>query len=221
MAAFGYLVCVPNPESHWMPDIAAIGAKRAEATGWIYRHPALPENVSRPQAKGAPRRVLVATGGGGNAETAAALKSELDSVIRSARALADRPLWVDQAAGPRMPMEAALSQADELLDADSQLNEIFADYDLVISTAGYNSTLELAALDIPVLLVPILRTLDDQSARSRHWGPQLGLAHEAGKPDRSAEWIARALAAGARRAPLGVDPRGAARCAALISELLP
>ena len=214
------LVCVPNPVDHWMPDVSAIGATRVEATGWIFRQ--LPRLVKTPPAAsaGGQVRILVSSGGGGNADTAAWFKAEVDAILGAARQKSSRTLQVTQVAGPRMAAGALLTGADDILDAGSHLNEYFDQYDLVISTAGYNSVLELAILDVPVLLVPIDRSLDDQSLRSTKWAKSMGKSHHAGKIADTADWIAQMLSRPTRRAPVMLDGHGAMRCAQLIQELL-
>lgn len=67
-------------------------------------------------------------------------------------------------------IEAALAQADRLLDPCHSLNEVFRDADLVISTVGYNSVLEMVTKDTLTLLVLIPGSIEDQVARSIQWG---------------------------------------------------
>jgi predicted glycosyltransferase len=215
------LVCIPNPGDHWLPSKDDIGAKRIEAVGWIFR--SAPNAASdRPRGtSGAKRRVLVASGGGGTDETADWFKSEIDQVLSSARILCPALIDIVQAVGPRLPENAILDEADECIQAGSDLNQLFSQFDLVISTAGYNSVLELAGLDVPVLLVPIARGLDDQSARCTDWAPKLGNTHVDGNYIQSAHWVSDTLESRTRRAPVPLDPSGHIRCADLILGLVP
>jgi predicted glycosyltransferase len=212
------LVCVPNPADHWLPSCADIGAKRVEATGWIVRKP----DTTRPvlSVAGKRRRVLVASGGGGNAETAELFKHTADAIIKRAREEFGADFHAAQALGPRVSENGLLDEAQEYVNAGSHLNTLFAQYDAVISTVGYNSVLELAALDVPVLLVPIGRTFDDQALRARTWASKLGAAHDDGATEDSARWLADTLLAGKRRAPVNLGADGAEVCAKLILELL-
>lgn len=213
------LVCVPNPADHWLPSVDALRAKRIAATGWIFR--TLPQSAKhRPRLLNQLPTVLVASGGGGNNETAAWFKREMDTVIVQARTLSPMRIHVAQAVGPRLGSDSLLTQADEHVHVGSQLNETFAQYDAVISTVGYNSVLELAQLDVPVLLVPILRSLDDQMARARGWAATMGFAHEEASISASAQWLAATLQHGKRRTPCNLDSAGAATCAHQIMGLL-
>lgn len=213
------LVCVPNPVGHWMPAVGAIAAKRTAATGWIFRP--LPSR-STPQlraVRGEPS-LLVASGGGGSAETAAWFKREVDAVLGRVRQLCVSPFRVVQAVGPRLGKDALLAEADQHLNVGPHLNAEFARHDAVISTVGYNSVLELAQTDVPVLLMPILRSLDDQAARAEGWAPMMGHAHDEANREASAQWLADQLRSLNRRAPCALDDHGAETCARLILESL-
>ena len=84
----------------------------------------------------------------------------------------------------------------------------------VISTAGYNSVLELATTDTPTLLLPIPRSIDDQDARVRLWSPRLG--PPSGDP---VPWLAETLATRRRRPPVDLGPSGEDAAAAAILSL--
>ncbi len=213
------LVCVPNPKDHWLPKAEAIGAKKIAATGWVFR--ATSQGVSsRPRLVSGERTVLVASGGGGNAETAAWFKEQIDAVLRRARVLSALPIRITQAVGPRLNDNSLLSEADAHVQFGSSLNERFSQFDAVISTVGYNSVLELAQTDVPTLLVPIQRSLDDQNARAQGWALRIGHAHKETDIDASARWLADTLRLGMRREPCNLGENGALRCAQLIQELL-
>jgi predicted glycosyltransferase len=213
------LVCVPNPVSHWMPPRGTLKAKQIAATGWIFRNASAPP-PQRLRIVSEERSVLVASGGGGNAQTASWYKQEVDGIIERARRVADAPFRVVQVVGPRLDPEALLTQADAHVEVGSRLNEEFARHDAVISTVGYNSVLELAQTDVPVLLVPILRSLDDQAARARGWAPSIGFVHEKDDLNASSRWLVNAIQSSHRRAPCMLNEDGAEICARLILNML-
>jgi predicted glycosyltransferase len=210
-------ICVPNPVYHWMPQSGSIRAKTIKATGWIVR--SNPQSPSLFAARKQPR-LLVASGGGGNAETAQWFRSTVDQVIAAAKVKCNVEFHVAQAVGPRQDQHSHLATADEFINAGARLNELFDTYDAVISTAGYNSVLELAELDVPVLLVPISRSLDDQGLRARQWATRMGHAHEDAEPEVSATWLAETLASRKRRTAVSLDPKGAENCARLIAGVM-
>jgi predicted glycosyltransferase len=214
------LVCVPNPADHWLPDGTKIGAKRIEAVGWIFRQTTAAFNAAQSDPAFGTRCILVASGGGGNRNSAAKLKSEIEVLLQLVRQQCPFAIHVAQVVGPRLTDDGALLKVDEWINAGSRLNDLFSQFDLVISTAGYNSVLELAGLQVPVLLVPITRSLDDQTARSRRWADVMGMAHVEGKARESAQWIAQTLERRTRRPPVKLDTDGSARCASLILELM-
>ena len=207
------LVLVPNPGDHWLPDPVAVPAQRTEAVGWIYRStPGVAERTVRPE-------VLVATGGGGTEDTAAAIRRQLDPVLAHAKALAGGAFDVVQALGPRAPAGARLDAADRTADPGGDLNHFFARADVVVSTAGYNSVLELATLDVPTMFVAIDRSIDDQAARARLWGARLGHCLDADATEAGAEWLAHAAIARRRRDPWDLGPSGGAAAARLLLDL--
>ncbi len=210
---------VAAPEDAWTVASGIIGAKTVTNVGWIYRSSGIHgEVLPRDEQR---RTVLIATGGGGNDMTATAIARELTPVIAAVRrSIPADSLRVLQIAGPRAPATSLLPNVEAVIDVGSRLDEAFAASDLVISTTGYNSVLELATTDTPVLLVAIERTFDDQSARARTWGQQLGLDHHAGEPQRSAEWIVNVLTEGTRRAPVDLGTSGCQMAARRIVELL-
>ncbi len=207
------LAVIANPITHWMPSPSDLQARQTEAVGWIYRRPGLRQAV----ADRLPT-VLVATGGGGTSETAAALMAEIDPMIAWARQIAP-PFQVVQAIGPRAATFGRLAGADRILDPGPDLNTAFRDADIVISTAGYNSVLELALTDTPTILMPIPRSIDDQVARARLWGPQLGAWHDSAAPGLSALWLSHQIATRQRRAPIDLGPSGEDRAARAILQL--
>jgi predicted glycosyltransferase len=205
-------VIVPNPPDHWMPCDPCL-SRSIEAAGWIVR----PTGPRGPDD--APAGIVVATGGGGTEETRAGLYPLLERLIAAVRARLHHTIRVRQALAPRA-VGAALVEADEVFDPGGDLNAVFRAADLVISTAGYNSVLELATTDTPALLMPIPRSHDDQAARVRLWGPRLGYGYDPADPEAAASWLSGEMAVSARRAPVDLGPDGAARAAELILELM-
>ena len=208
------LVLVPNPSDWWSPAPAAVGARRVAAVGWIYR-PA----PQRGPTGGHPR-LLVASGGGGTVETATHFRAAVEPFVAALRHRMQAPVEVVQAMGPRAPQAGLLASADRTVDPGARLHDWFADADLVVTTAGYNSTLELALLDVPVLFVPIGRTYDDQAERARRWAPALGGLLDPGDLATSVDWAASVLMARRRRPPAPLGPSGAAAAARLLLDLV-
>ena len=208
------LVIVPNPEEHWMPEPGPGFARKVAAVGWIYRRPA---TVQRPV--GAQPKLLIATGGGGKAEGAAVLREQIDGIIAALRAKTASRFTVEQALAARAPSEARLERADTVFDPGGALNDRFAAADIVVSTAGYNSVLELAMTDTPTMLVPIPRSIDDQLARAKLWGPRVGCFFDPEAPDAALAWLQQMVEAPERRAPVDLGPSGGAAAARLIHAL--
>ena len=198
------LVILPNPVDHWKPDLGADCAARVKAVGWIYRKP----RAFEPSRETLPL-LLVATGGGGTAETAMVLARQTEILIEKARRLTSQSFWVKQAIGPRAPALARLSNADRVIDPGGDLNEHFAQADVVISTAGYNSVLELAITTTPTMFMSIARTYDDQAVRASIWGQRLGATYNGDDPDASAAWLAATLSKRERRPPVDIGLSGA------------
>jgi hypothetical protein len=209
------LVIVPNPSSHWMPSLPAAFTRSILTTGWIYRLP----NVAKKNTGRMPQ-LLLATGGGGTHETALALAQTIGALVDSVRAAATTEFEVVQALGPRAGIEARIAQADRTIDPGGDLNQFFADADAVVSTSGYNSVLELAITSTPAVLVCIPRTLDDQTARARIWGPKIGRFFDGNNVEEVAAWLSGVLASLGRRSPVDIGPSGAPAAARAILELL-
>jgi predicted glycosyltransferase len=218
------LVVVPNPATEWMPDAEAVGAKRVEAVGWIYRRPSpaiatngLDDTAAAPSAR---PLVLVTAGGGSGDDEHDALTEEIARLLADLRKSSNVPLEIVHARGPNARPEWTIPGADRTIEPGPALHNLFGRADLVISTAGYNSVLELACTDVPVLLMPIGRYSDDQHKRARQWGPRLGFCHEADHPERAVRWMTGVVEARQRRPRVDLAASGAGACAALIERLL-
>jgi predicted glycosyltransferase len=205
-------VIVANPRDHWLPG-ARLLTRDVLPVGWIYR----PTDARQGVGTGLPR-VLVATGGGGTADTARELYAGIDDLLTRARGAGVR-FHVVQAIGPRAQRFGQLQQADETVDPGGRLNDLFRDADVVLSTAGYNSVLELATTDTPTMLLPIRRSIDDQAARARQWAPWLGTWLDAAAPEAALDWLVRQVAAPLRRPPVNLGPSGEVLAAAAILSL--
>lgn len=208
------LVVVANPRDHWMPPDHAFAASRIDPVGWIYR-PTGP----RMAQEGGPLQVLVATGGGGTQATAQVIYAQIDSLLAQVRLRTCRRFDVVQAIGPRAADFGTLTGAGRVLDPGPALNDHFRAADIVISTAGYNSVLELATTDTPTLLVPIPRSIDDQTARARLWAGQLGGWYDSDAPQHAADWLADQIDRPSRRPPADLGPSGETRAAHAILAL--
>lgn len=206
-------VILPNAEKHWAPAIGTDFAHKVSTTGWIVR----PTGIRRPAEPTA--GFVLATGGGGTSRTRAQLYPLLESVIAQARLLTRRSIHLRQALGPRADGEA-LSCADEIFDPGSELHSVFRAADLVISTAGYNSVLELATTDTPAMIASIPRSLDDQTQRVRQWGAKLGFGLTSGNIEQAALWLAHQVDQPRRRAPVDLGTDGAQRASDLLLEML-
>lgn len=203
-------VIVPNPGDHWLPPVASGLRPLAEPVGWIARRTE-PRRLDEPSAG-----ILLATGGGGTAQTRAGLYPILSEILTLARA--EGPIRLRHALGPRAQGDAH-PLADEVFDPGPDLDAAFRRADLVISTAGYNSVLELAGTDTPALLLAIPRSYDDQQARVRKWGPLLGHGLEPGRGANAAAWLATQAARPRRRGPVDLGPDGAVRAAEILAQM--
>ncbi|NIA69669.1 hypothetical protein HBA54_13790 [Pelagibius litoralis] len=209
------LVIVPNPEDHWMPKLGQGFARNVATVGWIYRRPA-----AVPRRAGAVPRLLIATGGGGKADEAAVLRGQLDTIIASLRTGTACPFTVEQALATRAPTQARLCGADRVFDPGTALNDCFAAADIVVSTAGYNSVLELAMTETPTMLVPMARSIDDQVERAKAWGPRVGCFLDPAVPEAALEWLRQQIEVPVRRPPVDLGPSGGAEAARRILALL-
>ena len=206
------LLLVPNPRDDWDPKVGPDFARSVVHAGWILRETGIRGNS-------ASSGIVIATGGGGTAQTRLGLYPVLNRIVAETRRRLPQPIKIRQALGPRAGSEA-LSETDEIFDPGAALNDVFRRADLVISTAGYNSVLELASTDTPTLLVAIPRSLDDQMARVRRWGQCLGHGYEPGREREAAAWLAEQVAMPRRRAPVDLGTGGAERAAAALLGLL-
>ncbi len=213
------LLLLPNPEAEWQPETGSLPAKRTEPVGWIYRQ--LRGDPSRqwlPRRNG-DRQVLVASGGGGSGDVWIEFRQTVGELVQNLRNKARVPITVTQVLGPRAGNDARIDGVDRFITPGAFLPQVFAEADAVLSTAGYNSVLELAAIDVPTLLIPVPRTYDDQLQRARRWGERLGLCHERGKLGRSSAWTRSVVEEPRRRCPIDIGPSGASAAAQFVEQL--
>ena len=211
------LVILPNPPGHWTPDPSVVSARRVESVGWIYRRPEL---HSRHSVEGEPITVLITTGGGSGEDRGNDVRADIESLIQSLRQLLRVPVKFIEVMGPRDWKHHSVESVDQILKPGPELHNLFSKVDLVISAAGYNTVLELACTDVPVLLVPVPRYTDDQEKRARLWGDHLGMCYVPAQKDLSVRWMADVLQKQSRRPIVDIGPSGAAGSAKLIRELL-
>ncbi|NNG02998.1 MAG: hypothetical protein HKM95_02725 [Inquilinus sp.] len=176
------LIMLPNPLDEWRPDPATISARRVEAVGWIWRPPGRAQSGGNDEGPATGLSVLIASGGGGTGETARYVRGEVEPLIRSLRHSLIKPVEILQTVGPRSSAEARIDGVDRFVDVGAELHRAFARASLVVSTAGYNSVLEIACIDVPALLLAIPRSLDDQQVRARRWGDRMGHCHDPTPP---------------------------------------
>ncbi|MEZ5659926.1 MAG: glycosyltransferase [Burkholderiaceae bacterium] len=221
LAAFGCadrpwdLVVIPNPVHEWQPRLPAGFTVESVHAGWIYRRT---PSVRRRLA--CDPMLLVSFGGGGNALTRRMLAEQIEPMIHLARQASEQRFDVVQVRGPRASRQDGLSGADRFIEVGGKLNQWLARADVVISTVGYNSILELAQTDVPAMLIPIERSIDDQARRARQWGPRLGHHHREGDLENSASWLAQTITGRRRRPPIDLGPSGQDQAAAALERLL-
>ena len=211
------LVILPNPPGHWKPDPGVVSARRIEPVGWIYRRP---EPLSRQTIGDESITVLITTGGGSGEDRGNDIRADIQYLIQSLRRLLHVPIQFIEVMGPRDWQHHSIESVDQILRPGPELHNMFSKADLVISAAGYNTVLELACTDVPVLLVPVPRYTDDQEKRAKLWGNQLGMCYDPDERDLSVQWMAEVLRKRLRRPIVDIGPSGATAAAALIRELL-
>lgn len=147
-------------EYHFPNDIAG----KTRFCGYLKR-PTTPS-----ERKSGPPRVLVTTGGGGDGS--AMIEAYLDGLIALPRRCA---LLTTVIFGPQMPAQrrAAILErfgylADvTFLDFEADLTRYYAEADVVVSMAGYNTVCELLSFGRRAVLVPRAEPVREQLIRAR------------------------------------------------------
>ncbi len=215
------LVIVPNPEGQWRPNCKKLPARRIENVGWIFRANGKEKEFTssgNDRSHSSIPTILIVAGGGGTKDTSDEFCTLVTCLIESVRYKTSSPFKIAQVIGPRTDPNTMMMVADELIQPGPNLPDLFSRSDIVISTAGYNSVLELAETDVPTLLIPIERTYDDQYMRARRWGTDLGLAHN--DLEQSARWLAKLINKPQRRLRVDLESSGAAAAANLVRSLV-
>lgn len=206
------LLLIPNPPGHWLPAARDIPARHYHAVGWIFgrTQPAVPVRPSHNT-----RRVLVDAG---SVTDRGALPSlgKLAGLLSALRCATGFPLEIEQIVGSRAGAPALIPGCDRRVRGKPP----FARADLVISTGGYDSTLELAGTDVPVLFVPVECAYDDMRLRAERWAPRLGAVLDRGSDPAVVDWMVQTLAARRRRRRVDLGNSGAELAAELIQEHL-
>ena len=204
-------VLIANPADHWLPELPKGSSQDLVSVGWIYRKAVM----SAPAARSRPQ-LLIATGGGGTARTSADLYDQIGNIMARLRQLCPIPFDAVQAIGPRAKDFGQVPGIDHIIDPGGGLNRLFHNADAVISTAGYNSVLELATTSTPTHLIAIPRSIDDQEARIRLWSRRLSLPQGIDDDGKNADRLALALHQRLRRPPVALGPSGEDRAAEAI-----
>ncbi|MCZ8150807.1 MAG: hypothetical protein O9292_00200 [Rhodobacteraceae bacterium] len=204
-------VLIANPADHWRPEMPEGSNQGIVSVGWIYRN----ADMAAAAARSRPQ-LLIATGGGGTAQTSADLYAQIGNILSRLRARCPIPFDAVQAIGPRAKDFGQVPGIDQIIDPGGGLNRLFHTADAVISTAGYNSVLELATTSTPTHLIAIPRSIDDQDARIRLWSRRLAIPQAIDEEQKNGDWLARALHQRLRRPPVALGPSGEDRAAEAI-----
>ncbi|MDH3694002.1 MAG: hypothetical protein OER96_05470, partial [Gammaproteobacteria bacterium] len=132
------LVIVPNPVDQWQPDTTVLPARRVENVGWIFRTEVGKDNVNPTHSESYNQsiaKILVASGGGGSTDTQYKFCETVTCLIEAVQQRTESLFKVTQAIGPRADDRAVIAGVDEIVKPGSTLNKMFAQADIVISTA--------------------------------------------------------------------------------------
>ena len=213
-------VLIPNPADHWNVEPDTVGAKRVGHVGWIYRSGANSDetiaSASVTPHQPASRTIVVASGGGGHVNTG--YQATVNAIIEQTRLAVKNEAYFVVAKGPRASTNQLFKSADESRDFGSDLHSAFVSADVVVSTAGYNSVMEIASSTTPALLIPVDTTFDDQLARTERWGPMLGHCHST--IETSSDWLIDLIKHYHRRPSIELGLSGAARAADHVQSFL-
>jgi len=204
-------ILIPCPPDAFAPSIPA--RIPHHHLGWVQgeARTSVPDPASTPL-------LTISTGGGGNADTAEAFATVARPLLRGLRDAVDG-LEVIELRGPRAIGGLDEALVDRIIDDVADPTGLLVASDLALTTAGYNTVLELAAIDVPAILIPIPRAHDDQAARVTAWAPRLGASGLDPAPA-LLRWAVDVLAHRTRRAPVDLGQDGAREAAAHLAAWL-
>jgi predicted glycosyltransferase len=177
--------------------------------------------------RGDGKTVLVTVGGGGDGFPL------VDAYLRALDCLAVSPAHSIIVSGPLMPAEqhlnletrAATHPSVQVLRSTTEMSSLIAQADVVVTMAGYNSSVEILAARKPAILFPRPAPRAEQRIRAEMFA-NMGLAWAVPPDDNAAGTLARCLdqaLSGARPARLDdslVDLEGARRVGDIIDAQL-
>ncbi len=168
---------------------------------------------------GADEKICIVTVGGSG--VGSDLLRRVVEAVPAARRAVDNLRFV-VVTGPRIdPASLPEVEGVEYLAYVNRLYRHLACADLAIVQGGLTTTMELAALKVPFIYVPLRNHFEQNfhvRARLDRYRAGVHLDYADFQPDRVAELIAQQLVSSPT--PLDVEARGAANAAALIAELL-
>jgi predicted glycosyltransferase len=139
-------------------------ARKTHFCGYLKR-----SNVSSERSDGPPR-ILVTTGSGGNGS--AMIEAYLTGLATLPRKVALRSTVIFGPQMPAMGRQELLQKFDYLadvtfLDFEADVSQHYAESDLVVAHAGYNTVCELFSFSKRAILVPRTRPVQEQLIRAR------------------------------------------------------
>jgi predicted glycosyltransferase len=205
----------PTVEYDFPPEVTC----KTRFCGYLKR-----PTVARTPRTGPPR-VLVTTGGG--ADGTELIQTYLDGLFALPRSIA---LQTTVVLGPQMAAHdraAVLEKYSALADVwfvdfEPDLTSRYADADVVVSMAGYNTVCELLSFDLRAVLVPRANPVEEQLLRARLFAARGRFDYVEPEERDPGILMSRVLAALSRPSPsaAGVDLDGLARVRARVQALL-
>lgn len=165
-------IIIPHPAEEFAPSLPDRLLPRTTFVGTITRRPDPAVVVAtRAQRCVEPGFLLTSTvGGGGFARQADRF---FDLVAEAGTMLADRIKGFQHVIvlGPNYGNRAMIDRlaslpCTQVLQSEQRMVELMAASDLVIAEAGYNTVSEIRLVQVPAVLVPSDRSLDDQGDRA-------------------------------------------------------
>jgi pimeloyl-ACP methyl ester carboxylesterase/UDP:flavonoid glycosyltransferase YjiC (YdhE family) len=150
----------------------------------------------------------------------------IDRCARAFALIADRfpDARLEIVGGPRLqPSELPAAPRTTVHAFVPDLYRAHSAVDLALVQGGLSTTMELAALGTPFLYFPLKDHFEQQhfvAGRLSRLGAGVRMDYDAATPEVIAAQIATSLERRGRPAPVGTDPAGVERAAALIADLL-